>query len=60
MFLSLFLVVFNHFFTSAVDNENVRLRLALIIPTGVPITLANDAVEMLPLVAKKTIKELSK
>ena len=57
-FLSL--VIFNNFFTSPVDNENVRLRLALAIPTGVPITVANDAIEMLPLVADKTIKDLSK
>ena len=57
-FLSL--VIFNNFFTSPVDNENVRLKLALAIPTGVPITVANDAIEMLPLVADKTIKDLSK
>ena len=60
MFLFLFLFVFNNFFTSAVNNENVRLRLALAIPTGVPITVANDAIEILPLVADKTIKDLSK
>ena len=45
---------------SPVDNEIVRLRLALAIPTGVPITVAIDAIEMLPLVANKTIKDLSK
>ena len=50
------IVVFN-FFTSSVDNENLRLRLALAIPTGIPITVANDAIEMLPLVADKTIKK---
>ena len=57
-----FLAVFNNFFTSPADNENVRLRLRLelSIPTGVPITAANDAIEMLPLVADKTIKDLSK
>ena len=60
MLFFLFLVVFNIFFTSPVENENVRLRLALAIPTGVPITNANDAIEMLPLVADKTIKDLSK
>ena len=59
-FFFLFLVVFNSFFTSPVDNENVRLRLATAIPTGVPITVANNAVETLPLVADKTIKNLSK
>ena len=55
-----FLVSFNNFFASPVHNENVRLRLALAIPIGVTITVANDAIEMLPLVADKTIKDLSK
>ena len=43
------------FFASPVDNENARLRLALAIPTGVPITVVNDTVETLPLVADKSI-----
>ena len=38
----------------------MRLRLPLAIPTGVPVTVANDAIEMLPLVADKTLKNLSK
>ena len=59
-FFSLFLVVFNDFFKSSVDNENARPRLALAIHSGVPITVANDAAEMLPLVTDKTIKYLSK
>ena len=36
------IVIFNNFFTS---------------PTGVPITVANDAIEILPPVADKTIKD---
>ena len=59
-FFFLFRVEFNSFFTIPVDNENIRLRLALAIPTGVPITVANYAIEILPLVADKTIKDLSK
>ena len=59
-FFFLFRVVFNSCFTNPVDNENVRLRLALAIPTGVPITAAIEATEILPLVADKTIKDLSK
>ena len=55
----LFCVVFNSFFTIPVKIENVRLRLVLAIHTGIPITVANDAIEMLPLVAYKTIKDLS-
>ena len=59
-FFFLFRVVFNSFFTIPVNNENVRLILPLAISTGVPITVANDAIEILPLVADKTIKDLSK
>ena len=43
-----------------VDIENVRLKLAFALPTGAPITVANDAIEMLPLVTSQTIKDLSK
>ena len=50
---------FNVFSASPVDNGNARRRLVLAIPTGVPITVANYAIEMLPLVADKTIKDLS-
>ena len=48
--------------SSPAHNENVRLRLALAlaIPTGIPIAFANDAIEMLPLPADKTIQNLSK
>ena len=60
MFLFFRFLLFLIFFTSPVDNENARQRLALAIPTGVSITIANDAIEMLPLVADKTIKDLSK
>ena len=59
-FFFLFRVVFNSFFTIPVNSENVRLRRALAIPTGVPVTLENDAIEILPLVLDKTIKYLSK
>ena len=60
MLFFLFLVVFNNVFTSPVDNENARLKLALVIPNSGPITVANDAIEMLPLVADKTITGLLK
>ena len=43
-----------------VEIEIARLKLALTILTGAPITVANEAIEMLPLVADKTIKDLSK
>ena len=44
----------------SVDTENTRLKLALAIPTGAPMTIANDAITMLPPVTVKTIKDLSK
>ena len=56
----LFCVVSCNSFTIPVDIENARLKLALAIPTGASIIAANDAREMLPLVADKTIKDLSK
>ena len=59
-FLFLFLVVFNSFFTISVKIENARLKLAFTIPTGAPITVANDAIKMLPVVTDKTINDLSK
>ena len=43
-----------------VEIENARLKLALTIPTGAPITVANDAIETLPVVIDKTINDLSK
>ena len=36
------------------------LKLALIIPTGAPIAVANDAIEMLLVATDKTISDLSK
>ena len=38
----------------------MQVQLALIIPIGFPITVANDAVEILPVVTDKTINDLSK
>ena len=56
-FFFLLLVVFNSFLTILVKIDNERLKLALTIPTGVPITIANDAIEMLPVAVDKTINE---
>ena len=58
--LFFYFLLFLAIFPSSVDNQNVRLRLALAIPTGVPIAAVNDAIEILPLFADKTIKKLSK
>ena len=43
-----------------VEIENVRLKLALTIPTGAPVIVANDAIEMLPVVTDKTANDLLK
>ena len=43
-----------------VEIENARLKLALIIVTGAPMAIANDAIEMLPVVTDKTINGLWK
>ena len=59
-FFFLFCVVSNNFFIIPVEIENARLKLAIAIPTGAPITAVNDAIEMIPLVANKSIKDLSK
>ena len=59
-FFFLFLIVFKNFFTNPDVIENVKLQLAPIIPTGAPITLANDAIEILPDNINKTFNELSK
>ena len=40
--------------------ENVKLQLAPIIPGGTPVTLANDAIEMLVDNIDKTFQDLSK
>ena len=41
-----------------VEIENARLKLALTIHTGAPMTVANDAIEMLPVVTDKTINDM--
>ena len=55
MFFLLISCSFNIVFINPVEIENTRLKLALIIPTGAPITIANGAIEALPVVIDKTI-----
>ena len=47
-FCFLRLVVLSGFFTSPVEIEIARLKLALVIPAGAPRTVTNDAIDMLP------------
>ena len=43
-----------------VEIENAAPNLTLIIPEDYPMTVANDVIEMLPVVTDKTINDLSK
>ena len=43
-----------------VEIKNERLKLALIIPIGAPMAVANYAIEMPPVVTDKAINDLSK
>ena len=60
MFFFLFLIVFKNVFTNTDVIENVKPQLAPIIPAGVPVTVANDAIEILPHNKEKTFSDLSK
>ena len=53
-------MVFKNPFTNPNVIENVKLQLAPINPAGTPITLANNAIEILPNNIDKTFNDLSK
>ena len=53
-------MVFKNLFTKPDVNENVKLQLAPIIAAGTPITLANDAIEILPDNIDKTFNDFLK
>ena len=59
-FFFLLFLVFKSFFINLEVIENVKPQLAPIIPVAAPITVANDAVEMLPANIDKTFNDLSK
>ena len=59
-FFFLFLIVFKNFFANPDVIENVRPQLAPIVPAGTPVTVVNDAIEMLPDNMHKTFNDLSK
>ena len=42
-----------------VDREKIKVKLAFAIPTGAPITLVNEIIDIPPVVAFKIIKILS-
>ena len=53
LFLTFFLII-------PLEIKNARLKLALVIPTGAPITVANDATQIPHLFTDKKIKDLLK
>ena len=59
-FFFLFLIFLKTFFTNPEVIENVRPYLPPITPACAPITVANDAIEMLPDNIDKTFNDLSK
>ena len=60
MFFLFISYCFKDFFTNPDVIENVNPQLAPIIPAVAPITLANDAIEILPDNIDKTFNDLSK
>ena len=58
-FLFLFLIVFKNVFTNPDVIENVKPQLAPITPAGAPITVAIDAIEILPGNIDKRFDDLS-
>ena len=59
-FFFLFLIVFKNLFINHDAIEIVKLQLAPVIPAGSPITVANDAIEILTDDIDKTFNDLWK
>ena len=50
----------NNFLTIPVEIENSGLKLALAIPTGASITVANDPIDTMPLIVDEKFIDLPK
>ena len=59
LFPFFFLVMLSNFLIIPLVKEKNKVKLALVIPTGAPTTLANEITQTLLLVALKTIRFLS-
>ena len=59
MFFLFFLLILNNIFIIPVIREEIKVKLALAIPTGALIILVNEIIDTPLLVALKTIKILS-
>ena len=51
--------MFSNFSLIPVDKEKIKVKLALAVPTGVPVTLVNKIIDMPLVVTLKMIKILS-
>ena len=58
-FFFLFIVILSNYFIISVVKEKLKVKLALTIPTGAPITVVKEITDTPPLVAEKTITILS-
>ena len=58
-FFLLFLVMLSNFFIIPVVREKFKVKLAIVIPTGAPTTLADEIIQTPLLVVLKAIKILS-
>ena len=47
------------FFIIPIVQENTRVRIALVIPTGTPIILSKEMIDIPPPLADKSLKSLS-
>ena len=52
----LFLVILSNFLTIPVVREEIKVKLALAIPTGAPTTLVNEMIDTPPVATLKTNK----
>ena len=59
LFLFFVVVISNNFLTIPVVKEKTKVKIALTIPTGAPITLVNEIIDTPLVVAPKTTKILS-
>ena len=59
MLFILFSCFFNNFFIISVVKVNIKVRLVLITPAGIPITFVKEIILVPPVVADKKIKVLS-
>ena len=55
----MFLVILSNFLIIPVVKEKIKVKLALAIPTGAPITVVKETIDTPPFVAEKTVKILS-